>query len=241
MDHIPQKDIAKDMKHLTPKADTTKCGFTMLELVIVIVVLGILAAMAIPRVERDTKQEAADHILSQIRYTQHLALNDHKHEFDSHLWQRRLWRIVFSSCADTGKFYMIGSDDDKTGSTNGFFAKSEAAIDPVTGKPIFWQNTAPCKEGGDGTVSEDIFLTHRFGITKVTNSCDVADDATHIGFDHLGRPFHGVAFTNSDAADYGGYAPNGCTFTFTLSNGETFQIRVEPETGYAHIVGQVSS
>ncbi|HEO98361.1 MAG: type II secretion system protein [Campylobacterales bacterium] len=232
------------MKHFNPKKHTTKRGFTMLELVIVIVVLGILAAMAIPRMDRDMKQEAADHILSQIRYTQHLALNDYKHEFDNHLWQRRLWRIVFSSCANsTGKFYMIGSDDDRTGSTNGFFAESEAAIDPVTGKPIFWRNADPCQGGGNGTVSEDIFLTHRFGITSVANSCDndANDDAAHIGFDHLGRPFHGSAFTNANAVDYAGYAPNRCTFTFTLSDGNTFQIHVEPETGHAYIEGQESS
>jgi len=137
---------------------------------------------------------------------------------------------------------MIGSDDDRTGSTNGFFAKSEAAIDPVTGKPIFWRNADPCQGGGDGTVSEDIFLTHRFGITNVTNSCtNDANAAAHIGFDHLGRLFHGSAFTNADAVDYEGYAPNRCTFTFTLSDESTFRIHVEPETGYAYIQGQESS
>lgn len=210
----------------------------MIELVIVIVVLGILAAMAMPRMDRDMRQEAADHILSQIRYTQHLALNDYKQRFDNELWQRRFWRIVFTTCADsTGKFYTIGSDDDMTGSTNALFEELEAAIDPVTGKPIFWQTSQTCSDGGDGTVSEDIFLTHKFGITNVTNSCG----AVHIAFDHLGRPFHGSEFTNANAVDYEGYADQRCTFTFTLSDGDSFQINIEPETGYAYIVGQEAS
>lgn len=238
MDHLPQKDTAKDMKYLNEKTHTARDAFTMIELVMAIVVLGILAAMAIPRMDRDMQQEAADHILSQIRYTQHLALNDYKQKFDDHRWQSRFWHITFGSCSgNTVKFYKIGSDNDMTGSTNASFAKTEAAIDPVTGKPIFWQNGTICPEGGDGTVSEDIFLTHKFGITNVTNSCGAA----HIAFDHLGRPYHGSSFSNADAVDYEGYADHRCTFTFTLSDGESFQINIEPETGYAYIVGEESS
>lgn len=53
-------------------------AFTMIELVFVIVVLGILSALAMPRIDRDLRQEAKDNILSSIRYTQHLALIDEK-------------------------------------------------------------------------------------------------------------------------------------------------------------------
>ncbi|MDM5271238.1 prepilin-type N-terminal cleavage/methylation domain-containing protein [Sulfurovum sp. zt1-1] len=224
------------MKHFNQKSNTTH-AFTMLELVVVIVVLGILAAMAMPRMERDTQQEAADHILSKIRYTQHLALNDYKQRFDDHRWQRRFWRIIFSSCSGGDQYYMIGSDDDMSGSDNAYFSENEAAIDPITGKPIFWENTRSCSNGGDGTVSEDIFLTYKFGITNVTNSCG----AEHIAFDHLGRPYHGATFSNANAVDYEGYLDQRCTFTFTLSDGNTFQISVEPETGYAYIEGQNAS
>ncbi|MGD9717776.1 MAG: type II secretion system protein, partial [Sulfurimonadaceae bacterium] len=50
-----------------------KKAFTMLELVFVIVVIGILAAVIIPRMDRDNASEAAIELQSQIRYAQHLA------------------------------------------------------------------------------------------------------------------------------------------------------------------------
>ncbi|WP_300367295.1 prepilin-type N-terminal cleavage/methylation domain-containing protein, partial [Hydrogenimonas sp.] len=51
-----------------------KNAFTMLELIIVIVVVGILSAIMIPRFSDDKLREAADQIMSHIRYTQHLAM-----------------------------------------------------------------------------------------------------------------------------------------------------------------------
>lgn len=217
-----------------------RAAFTLLELVFVIIVLGILAALAIPRMDRDLNQEAADHVLASIRYTQHLAINDFKHDFSSNLWHRRFWRIVFSTCNGGDKYYMIGSDDDMSGSVNATFTQQEAAIDPISGKPIFWENTNTCATGGDGTVSEDIFLTYRYGITNVTSSGGCLN-ATHIAFDHLGRPHHGAAFSNSTAADYSSYLSQQCTFTFTMRDGTTFDIHVEPETGYTWIDNQASS
>ena len=50
----------------------------MIELIVIIVVVGILAAVAIPRVERNGLIEAADQLSSHIRYTQQLAMNDNK-------------------------------------------------------------------------------------------------------------------------------------------------------------------
>ncbi|MCF6310454.1 MAG: type II secretion system GspH family protein, partial [Sulfurimonas sp.] len=53
-----------------------KKAFTMLELVMVIVVIGILAAVMLPRVASDRLAEAATQVISHIRYTQHLAMVD---------------------------------------------------------------------------------------------------------------------------------------------------------------------
>ena len=226
------------MKHTYLKQLTFHRAFTMLELVMVIVVLGILASLAIPRLDRDLKQEAADTVLSHIRYTQHLALSDNKHKFNEPEWQKAFWKISFESCSGGGIFIGIGTDVDYEGDTD----KIEAAIDPSNGKPMFWTNTASCVDGGDGTVSETIFLTKKYGITDVTatGGCNLK----HIGFDYYGRPQ--ISFAGSTKPDYsnsGGstYMDTKCTFTFTMSDSDTFSIDILPETGYAYISGQDGS
>ena len=211
-----------------------KSAFTMLELVFVIVVLGTLASMALPRLDRDHTQEAADHILSQIRYTQHLALMDDMHEFNNPSWQQKWWKIMFSSCQNGNLFYRIGSDNNMDG--NGMFSQDEAAIDPINGMPLFMSNNDDTCEG-DTTVSKNIFLTERFGITAInTTSCN---NTAHIGFDHLGRPHQG--YGASSQPNFASYLNAVCTFTFTMSDNTTFSIQIKPETGYAQIVGQPNS
>ena len=215
-------------------------AFTMIELVMVIVVLGILASLAMPRLDRDLRQEAADTILSNIRYTQHLALTDNKHMFNNAQWQRRWWRIVFSTCTGTDRYFMVGSDDNMTGGTNAFFAQTEAAADPRTGKPLFWTNGQSCAAGVDTSASsEDIFISKKYGITNIVSSgsCgNTANSKGHIAFDNLGRPHYG--FSNSAQPNYASLINVRCTFTFTLSDGDTFIIHIEPETGHAFIQNQ---
>jgi prepilin-type N-terminal cleavage/methylation domain-containing protein len=220
----------------------TRFGFTLLEMVTVIVLIGILSALALPRLNRDLKQEAADNILADIRYTQHLALMDNRHKFDNPKWHRRFWHIVFSTCQGTDRFYMIGADDDMSGSTNATFSESEAAYDPANNKPMFWVTGTDCKNGGDGNVSERIFISKKYGITNITPSggcASIGATKGHIGFDNLGRPHYN--FSNVTSSNYNSYMYKDCTFTFTLSTSETFAITIKKETGYAYIVGQPDS
>lgn len=205
----------------------------MIELVMVVVVMGILAALALPRLNRDHRQEAADNILSAIRYTQHLALLDDKQKFDNPKWQRRFWKIMFAQCNDQKYFYRIGSDDDMNSTST--FSRSEAALDPANGKPMYMSNNGDCT---DTTISSNILIGKKYGVT-VNKGSGGCQGLKHIGFDHLGRPHTG--FSASTHPDYGSYMKTTCTMNFKLSDGQTFQINIEPETGYAYIVGQEDS
>lgn len=211
----------------------------MLELVVVIVVIGILAALSLGRLDRDIRQEAANTVLSNIRYTQHLAQMDNKQKFDDPNWQQRFWKIMFGTCTGTDRFFMIGSDSNTDNGS--FFDKNESAIDPTSGKPMFWSNGTDCSNGGDNTVSPQIFLSKKFGINNFTFSGGCAG-VQYIGFDNLGRPH--VGFGNSTTPDYSSYMHSGnCSikFDFVDTSINSFTIIIERETGYAYMSDQLNS
>ncbi len=83
-----------------------KKAFSLIELVFVIVVIGIIAAVVIPRTSSDSAVEAAIELQSNIRYTQHLAMQDDKFDPNNASWYRNRWQIVFNN-----NTYSIVSDN----------------------------------------------------------------------------------------------------------------------------------
>ena len=218
-------------------------AFTMIELVFVIVVLGILAALALPRMDRDLRQEAADNILSDIRYTQHLALNDDKTDPFDDKWQKSFWRFGVRTCltAEGDVFYYVGSDTSKGGN----IGNAEAAVDPMNGKIMLGSAGTSCASGTNNDASSNIFITKKYGIrnTNMFAFCGAgdADAARYIGFDHLGRPHTG--FSGSTSPDYASIMTADCnvTFEFIDTTIDDLIITIKKETGYAYIYGQDDS
>ena len=212
----------------------------MLELVMVIVVLGILAAVAIPRMERDLRQEAADNLLSAIRFTQHLAVMDNKTNPKKSKWQQRYWHIYFGTCDGTKRFYAIGSDENMNDANNGRVDFDESAIDPANGKHVWAHDGATCNGSHAlADISPNVFITKKYGIDTVTPSGGCTN--SYIGFDHLGRPH--VGFGDADLnSGYNTPMATDCTYTFTFEDGSTpLKITIAAETGFAQIVGQDGS
>ncbi|NKQ40180.1 MAG: type II secretion system protein [Sulfurovum sp.] len=210
-----------------------KKAFTMIELVLAVVVIGILAALALPRLERDLRQEAADNILSAVRYTQHLALADNKHEFNSNQWQMKYWHLRFGSYGGNIAFYTISSNEDMNTNVD----KIETAVDPANGKYFYHL-------AGDSTLDEvdespNIFIRKRYGTENITFGGGCSGGQL-IAFDRLGRPHTGIY---SGANDFRTYMNAACRITVSFQDPDflPFTIVIEPETGYSYIEGQDNS
>ena len=207
----------------------------MIELVMVIIVLGILAALAMPRMDRDLRQEAADNVLSAIRYTQHLALVDdktnpfYKDSAGNNTWQKKFWAIRFTTSLSNpdSSYYIVTSDRN----ANNAASKDESAIDPANGKYMYNSSGSFASMGSDE--SPNIFIGRKYGINRLdlSGGCD----HKHIAFDHLGRPYKNIGdLTNK----YESYMITDCNLTFGFRGDiDDLSIIISKETGYAYIDG----
>lgn len=217
-----------------------KSAFTIIELVFVIIILGILASVAMGRMERDLKQEAAETILFHIRLAQQMALSDNKHRpTHDDKWQTAYWRFEYEKCDLTDRYiYRVGSDSDLSGGINKF----EAAIDPTDGKYIWADGACDQFDDLDADESEDVYLYGRFGVTTVTHSTALGSCTTqNIGFDYLGRPHSGLGTYKNNGSEFQRLMTKDCNLTFNMTDGavsDSFSIIIEAETGHSYIEGQ---
>lgn len=223
-----------------------KRAFTMIELIFVIVVVGILAAIMIPKLNRNASREAANQILTHIRYTQHLAMQDDKYvqSVDEKLWFKMRWGITFNETSlkecsidelgvKTWK-YSVFFDKSLNGNIN---SESEVANDIYkSGKLLSggWSSgivtEATCKKW-----NKELNLGKRFGITSVDFK-DGCSGMQTIIFDEMGRPMR-VASTTSGGAKrpYDRLLKKDCSITITDKRGNQTTITIEKESGFASI------
>lgn len=210
----------------------------MLELVFVIVIVGILAAVLIPKMGQSRLREAADQVVSHIRYTQHLAIIDDNYNSVDENWTKKRWQIVFGSSAKTNYQLAYTVFSDTAGGSTGNPDRSEIAKNPMDRSKILSYGTAGDVNYKDKDVSKELNLGGKYGITNVifSNSCTVGGSRRVI-FDYIGRPMKGRGdFTSAYPAN--SLITQTCTITLRNNANENIDITIEPETGYAS-VGQI--
>lgn len=189
-----------------------RLAFTMIELIFVIVVIGILSAVLLPRMERDSLSEAAVQLASHIRYAQHLAMVDDKYVPDTTMskqqssasknmevqyWYLGRWQVRFSSANGT-QSYMVMSDSpissyDGNPNASANFSYSEVARDPLnTNKYLIGTTFSSFNNNDSVHINNMLDLKGKYNVNSISISGGgTGSTARRVIFDHLGRPYRG--------------------------------------------------
>ena len=228
-------------------------AFTMLELVFVIVVIGIISVVALPRMSDNNLRTAADQVVSHIRYTQHLAMQDDKFDSNDAEWFKGRWVIRFyenlsftnATCPaesfDNVWAYTIFADKPGyTGNPN----LSEMARNPQNLNQFLsgGYNNTLCVDNKNNSANNqsmpELRLGLKYAITDITFGGGCRSNVRYINFDYLGRPSNSFPGTNPyELASPGWHKLLTQQCRIILSNEtDSITIAIEPETGFVHIL-----
>jgi prepilin-type N-terminal cleavage/methylation domain-containing protein len=202
-------------------------SFTLIEVLIVIVIIGILISTISFNISPDKLNLAADDLIKNIRFTESLALKDDKYQpfpinnnvieqNRSKYWFKQWWQIRFSvSNIDDKKdyWYEIFSDlpsDKKSGSYTYNFDKTGHY--PDSPKSIWYKSIAQDFDGkllighcnkshypSCDKVNRNLDLTQTYGITKITFNDN--EPPFRLVFDNYGNVFLDESSKKGDAGD----------------------------------------
>jgi len=214
-----------------------KKAFTILELVFVIVVVGIIAAVVIPSTKTNPLEEAAVQLLSDIRYTQHLAMVDDKYDANDDEWYRARWQLIFYKGINANRVpsYTVFSDNS---TYTGDPSINEIAINPLNKNLLmsggYSGSTRLNINHSNFIGTKNMNLGMRYGVKgyRLSGGCSGA----RISFDHLGRPLRGDLSTMDDPYKAGTQRLIVSDCNITIQNeSDSISIILNAETGYAKI------
>lgn len=233
-----------------------KKAFTMLELIMVIVIVGVLAAVIIPRTGSNKLAECAVQLISDIRYTQHLGMVDDKYDTGEPLWFRQRWQLSFSTSSGTLSYMIFSDKPSFTGSydgnpgANNTYTSVEVAHNPLNAN-IYMIGAANTSfdNYNASRLTTRLDIKKTYGIEAVKMTGGTSSTVKRILFDHLGRPYRGTGASSAThpinfSVDFVATSTiriKLCTKTCvgsnaTANNDNELIIAIEPETGYAHIL-----
>ncbi|CAM4069464.1 pilus assembly FimT family protein [Campylobacter armoricus] len=222
-----------------------KKSFTLIELVFVCIILSILFSIGYFYFKPDYLRLGAEQILSDIKYTRHLAMmqNDFRaREFNvaKREWFKAKWQIYFirsKSATNNEQTYTIFLD--KNGDGNANIGKNlinkdrEIAVDLIN--PNILMNS-----GQSGVINQNDFKTNpRYNIEKTYGINEVSFEGsckggTRLIFDDYGRLYTPLK-NSSRVYDKLSNPLNNCIIKLSNKNNKHICIVVDPISSYAFI------
>ncbi len=237
-------------------------AFTMLELVMVIVIVGIISVMIAPNFQGNNLRQAADQVVSHIRYTQHLAMMDNKFNNTDRQWFKDRWQISFGRALGGNDIWPYTIFSDRSNRDRNANLTNEIARNPLNPGVLNNVGQMIADSGyylsggangvlnfGDSRITTSMQLNEEYGVQRVlfsdtcTNNQGI-NQSRRVIFDSVGRPYWTYATQAVNPLDSNPYEDmtlleNQCRIALCLDvncNDGNITIAVEPETGYTHIL-----
>jgi len=198
-----------------------KKSFSLIELVIVLVVIGILYSSINFSLSDNSLRMAASQLISHINYTRHLAIKDNKMQYypinnsavemnRSKYWFKQWWQLRISKNQNGDIFYEIFSDFPTDADSTNFDQKglliNEFAKNPSNDKYLDGNYAGSNEEEADARLN----LTNYYKIVKVIindngNIYNIASNKSfRIIFDHYGDGYlsEGIVSDGGDTNPY---------------------------------------
>lgn len=203
-----------------------KNSFSLLEIILLILLISIITTLFIPKQQHSNLDLAADRIVTYLKYTRNLALNDNRFDHTSDNWHRQRWTLKFLNCWQSvgGLYFIVVSDRNKD--NYGYpFKKVDCAKDPLTNKYLY--SHGKCGDHQDN--NKYVQLTREYGVTEVKISCNTTDSIGQITFGNDGRVYSkfGKSATEFEIKEK-------CFIELFENEHNSKIITIEPTTGYIH-------
>ncbi|MDD2697466.1 MAG: type II secretion system protein [Arcobacteraceae bacterium] len=199
-----------------------KKGFSLLELIFVISVVGIIVSLSIQKNNLSKIKLAKNQILLHLKYTRYIAMVDNKYDYKDSEWYKKRWSLRFENCDKVigGLFYTIYSDENEGGGVN----KEEVLKDPLTNNYIF---ATSCKQDALYDKSKFVLLTQEYEIENIDISCNQTSTVGQISFGNDGKVY---AKNGKSEDDYEITEP--CVINLSDKHNQSEKITIYPKSGY---------
>ncbi len=207
-------------------------GFTIYELLFVVVIVAVVASMTIFRPIHDDIDEASKKISLYLKYTRYLALHDNQYhryfEENDTIWYKGRWTFKIQHCKKStgGYYFVVYKDSDH----EGYIDKVETALDPLNNKYLY--SNSDCVAIVDE--SPYVLLTKKYGVKKIVANkhCKPYSSSTvsmAMSFDEYGYAHNRLSAKPNEPNKYMLKAP--CVLTIYDNKENNATITISDETG----------
>lgn len=222
-----------------------KKSFSLLELVIVMLILGVVASFSHFYFVKDKSLEGAMMILNDLRYARNLALMQDSFrvgEFGvaKRQWYKSRWQLYFINSAATNYEQSYTIFLDKNGDGNANLGKTninldrEIAVDIINPKKLMNSGQSGVIHQDDARVSKRFNIERSFGIERVEFKGSCAG-TTRIIFDEFGRLYSPLKNAKNIFDKNLAKTASSCIIRLNSKYKKQVCIVVDSVSGYAHI------